>query len=287
VTRAVLLLALALAGCTDFFMLPGAPNDLAMGGVILHQPDLFFIPGPVLSDGGVPIRGSDSGGLLPSSCALLSCSPGSDEGNVTVTSGTLTGCHAYQKLIIGSSVLFDTFTACAISIEIDGTLDGSGGGWAQRMGPGAGSFCGSGASHGGTGADPTHCGIGPTYGDATHPRETGSGGGSFGGGKGGGQIELAAGTVLLNGLIRASGMDGEGASAGGGSGGSVLIEADTIIGSGRVEARGGKGFGLAGGGGGGGRVAVLKTMGLLIAVDVTGGDSVVGPPAAVGTVTQP
>lgn len=286
-TRAVPLLVVALAaGCTDIFMLPVVPRDMAMG-VLGHQPDLFFIPGPVLSDGGVPIRGSDSGGFLPSSCALLSCSPGSDEGNVTISGGTLTGCHAYDKLIINNSVRFDTFTACALSIEIDGTLDGSGGGWPEHMGPGAGSFCGSGAGHGGAGADPAHCGAGPTYGDATHPRETGSGGGSFGGGKGGGQIELAAGTVTLNGLVRASGADGEGASAGGGSGGSVLIEADTVVGSGTIEARGGKGFGLGGAGGGGGRVAVLKTSGVVVPVDVSGGTSVIGGPGSSGTIRQP
>ena len=35
------------------------------------------------------------------------------------------------------------------------------------------------------------------------------------------------------------------------------------------------------------RVAVLKTMGMVIAIDVTGGNSVVGAPGGGGTVSQP
>jgi hypothetical protein len=261
---------------------------MATQGIVARNDLSFFLPGPVLSDGGIPVPGAtDSAGLLPSSCRLLSCSPSADEGDVTVASGTLTGCHAYDKLIVSNNVRFDTFTACALSIEIDGTLDGSGGGWPEHMGPGAGSICGSGAGHGGAGADPTHCGAGAIYGDPTHPRETGSGGGSFGGGKGGGQIELAAGYVLLDGIIRANGFNGVGASAGGGSGGSVLIEADTIMGIGSIEARGGNGFGIGGGGGGGGRAALLKTAGVAIVVDVSGGQSTFGPPGSPGTLTQP
>lgn len=292
--RAPLLALLATclgAGCTDVFSLATtaqAPNDLATGGVHAPPPDLFFIPGPVLTDGGIAVGGGHDGGmLLPSSCALLPCSPSVDEGNVTFASGTLTGCHAFDTLTLTGTVRFDTFTACALSIEVAGTLDGNGGGAPERMGPGAGYICGSGGGHGGAGADPAECGPGKAYGDVTHPRETGSGGGGFGAGTGGGQIELAAGAVMLDGLIRASGTDGRGASAGGGSGGSVLIAADVVMGAGTIESRGGRGFGLGGGGGGGGRVAVLKTMGVHVPVDVAGGPSSTGPDGAAGTVTQP
>jgi hypothetical protein len=59
------------------------------------------------------------------------------------------------------------------------------------------------------------------------------------------------------------------------------------MGVGSIEARGGKGFGLGGGGGGGGRVSVLKTMGVVVPVDASGGLSVEGPPGGTGTIIQP
>jgi hypothetical protein len=271
-------------GCSDIFALGGNGADMSAGGV-LSMPDLFFIPGPVLTDGG--FGGRDGGALLPSSCALLPCSPGSDEGDVTVSSGSLTGCHAYDHLIIGDTVRFDTFTACALTVDIGGTLDGNAGGAPERNGPGSPGLCPAGAGHGGLGADPNSCGAGMIYGDATHPRETGSGGGGFGGGRGGGQLELAAGTVTIAGLVRADGENAAGASCGGGSGGSILIAADTIVGAGSIEARGGNGFGFRGGGGGGGRVSVLKTSGVAIPVDVGGGRSTDGPDGNAGTIVQP
>jgi hypothetical protein len=88
VRRAALLITVALAGsCTDIFKLPiaSAPSDMAEA-VVSQQPDLFFIPGPVLLDGGIPIRGSDSGGLLPSSATrATSPSPAARSPAVTPT----------------------------------------------------------------------------------------------------------------------------------------------------------------------------------------------------------
>ena len=289
------LLALCAAGCSDVFALSltghgdGAPGagDLAAAG----DPDL----GDGGGGGGTGGGGGGDGGTvtLPAACARLSCTPATNEGDVQLddTSGTVSGCHAYDTLTITKIVHATQFLACANSIMIAGTLDANGGGSPAGMGNGAGAACAvsgaSGGGHGGAGADPAGCGGGAAFGDMTHPREPGSGGGGSGGGKGGGVLELAAGTLNLLTLIRASGTDGSGLSAGGGSGGSVLIDIDNGIGAGRIETLGGAGFGISAGGGGGGRVAIY-TGGAPVSFDVVvnGGSSTSGAAGAAGTVVK-
>jgi len=270
VKSAVLLLALGAVGCNDVFALSSS-GDGSMGG------------GDMTSGGGDLAGGGGSGGgdggtvSLPASCSRLSCTPATNEGDVGLddTSGVLSGCHAYRNLTISETVHVTQFAACAESIMIGGTLDANGGGFAANMGTGAGGICPvqgtAGGGHGGAGGDPSSCGGGTTYGDSMHPREAGSGGGGTGAGSGGGVIELAATTLNLLSLIRASGGDGSGVSAGGGAGGSVLIDIDQGIGAGRIEAIGGNGVGVTpAGGGGGGRVAVYTSgapVGFSIVVD--------------------
>jgi hypothetical protein len=301
-----LLLAAAVGssvGCSsDVFHLPVRSGDLSTA-------DLARATDGALSvDGGptdlAPVEAStpddatlDAPSSLPLACAQLGCSPGLSEGDVDLSSGSVSGCHAYGTLRISALVLADRtadgslgFSACADHIVIDGALSADGKGEAEGKGAGAGGSCGGGGGHGGAGGSPlTGCSGGGTYGDPNLPRTFGSGGGALGGegGPGGGAIELAAGSIDVIGFISANGVSGLGASAGGGAGGSILIRADAINGAGSVSARGGSGSGL-GGGGGGGRVAVLggpASTGTL-RVDVSGGDSQGGGSGGVGSRVQ-
>jgi hypothetical protein len=131
----------------------------------------------------------------------------------------------------------------ANTIQIDGTIDGTGAGFA-----GAATPVGD-AANGLAGTGPG-AGAGGLYGGAVHA----SGGG--GGGSGGG-IELS-GYLTLNGLLSASGGEG----------------ADFNLGTGTSE-----GWGQGGGGGGGGRIKLSGfTTSVLggFAIDVSGGSGGAG-----------
>ena len=121
--------------------------------------------------------------------------------------------------------------------------------WLRRRGSYAGQ---GGVANGGT--------PNVTYGDLQSPNEAGSGGATHAyntASGGGGLIRLTAGTLTLNGTIRANGQP---QTVGAGSGGGVYVNAGTFAGSGSIEAKGGTSTGPNGGnggGGGGGRIAVV------------------------------
>jgi hypothetical protein len=150
-------------------------------------------------------------------------------------------------------------TGSAITVNGRGYLGGErpgneGTNEGRTEGNAQGSAIHAGGSHGGLGAG---SGANPLYGSAAQPVALGSGGGrggsdSYPGGDGGGRVHLRAGTLVLDGMILASGGAGAGARAGGGSGGSVLVEAGALSGAGAVRADGGG----SETGGGGGRVAI-------------------------------
>ncbi len=290
----------AFAGCgTDLFGLPfdlafdqGLGGDAAKGDAA-PPIDLAGSDGP----GPFDLAGLDGTLALPASCAQLGCTPLVNEGDVDLSDGDVSGCHAYGTLTISGVVgvaKSDSlgFAACADHIVVGGALSADGRGFDSGAGPGAGGSCvsgGAGGGHGGAGADPGGCGGGTTYDDANLPRLPGSGGGAFGGvgegGAGGGALELAATRVDIIGFIYARGANGAGASAGGGAGGSILIHAGQLSGGGQLAANGGDGFGLTnGGGGGGGRVAIYTTSSTAtLSVQVEGGDSTTGAAGAAGT----
>jgi hypothetical protein len=92
------------------------------------------------------------------------------------------------------------------------------------------------------------------YGDFRDPDDVGGGGAgnaTYAGGAGGGLVRIKANNLVLNGTIKANGVN---VSALDGAGGGVKLEVATLSGSGSVEADGG-------GDGGGGRVAVLYGTG--------------------------
>ncbi len=153
------------------------------------------------------------------------------------------------------------------SINVDGkgyTSAGASATYVAGYGPGGGarlnggSYSG-GAAYGGAGARDSANTNGLPYGQPDQPFDPGSGGGvGWGalGGVGGGAVRIAAsGSVVLNGMISASGTTTQ---ASGGSGGAIWITCNTFAASnGVLSANGGGGTHTTYGcGGGGGRIAV-------------------------------
>ena len=125
---------------------------------------------------------------------------------------------------------------------------------------------GEGGSHGSLGTDGNWASSntpGAIYDSVYVPSLGGGGGGRYSagywGGSGGGVLEIVAGSVQLDGAIRARGVDAKYYS-GGGAGGSVVIDAGAVSGVGDIDASGGDYLKGAVGGwgppGGGGRVAL-------------------------------
>jgi RHS repeat-associated protein len=143
------------------------------------------------------------------------------------------------------------------------------GGRGMTVGFVAGSSGNSGGSYGGLGG-PSGGTANSVYGDFKDPNEPGSGGatGSGSAGTGGGLVRIVAGTLQLNGVIRANGGNGVSGCCfdGGGSGGGIRIDVGTLSGTGTITANGGNGSPSSAGGGGGGRAAIYYS-------DITGFDS--------------
>jgi hypothetical protein len=275
----------ALGGCDDLFILGN--NDLRGTVDFDFGGPRDFAGDDLVTPVGIDLAGADLS-LPPAGCALLPCVPGPDEGDVSLDSGHLSGCHAYDTLNIKGSVTVDPpgVQICARRIVVTGFLLASGQGEAPGAGPGAGKSCGSGGSHGGVGGDAIGCGVGATYDDPAQPRLAGSGGGgSSGAGAGGGVIEIAADQLLFTvGAISADGSAGAGAAAGGGAGGSIYIHGGTVSGTGTISANGGLAIGL-GGGGGGGRIAIEGLpVGSSINVNADGGEAMSSADGAPGTI---
>jgi hypothetical protein len=192
---------------------------------------------------------------------------------------TVTQAVAYASLIVSNATM--THTGLLAGPELDVTLRGSsvlnhavgdlngvsivastvtvGAGAAIDVsGKGAGPLPEtegrSGGSYGGRGGS-SYGSSAPTYGDAYWPTDLGSGGVGDGPSIGGGRIGIEAGTLVLDGELRANGQDGF-MYRGGGSGGSILLNVSALSGAGVLKANGGCNGSYGGGAGGGGRVAV-------------------------------
>ena len=200
--------------------------------------------------------------------------------NVTVNSGgTMT--HKANTDIVSNKLNI----ACSADFNLNtgAIIDVQGKGYRYNEGPGKGtsatnnSYGGGGGAYGGDGSDAYNNGStagkgGDAYGLFNNPTELGSGGGNtnnatYGyGGYGGGAVLLnVAGTLTVDGTIKADGADVSGGSStrcgGGGSGGSVNLHATTITGtnaSAVIQSKGGKRYSnYYGGGGAGGRIALI------------------------------
>ncbi|MFC1475809.1 hypothetical protein ACFLQW_02260 [Candidatus Zixiibacteriota bacterium] len=182
------------------------------------------------------------------------------------------------QLTVGDSLWIQRNAAVGrISVSARGLYGGgrAGCGWSGETYNSSGDIvCGSGGSSGGShggvgGTGATAAGVAPAYGVVENPEYLGGGGGCEyapynPGGNGGGLVRITAGTVILDGEIRANGetiypnCGYAYGRVGGGAGGGISISADVFEGSssGLITAKGGLGACDKGGGGGGGRIAI-------------------------------
>lgn len=128
--------------------------------------------------------------------------------------------------------------AVNITIESEGILSVSHGGYEAGGGVGAGighSRGSSGASHGGVGGKGSGTAYATLAHDSVHrPTDYGSGGGNVSKattGHGGGVLDLvASGYVEIDGVLTADGQDASETAVGGGSGGSIFLKAGVFSG---------------------------------------------------------
>ncbi len=205
-------------------------------------------------------------------------STGYDLGELTVGSG---GCLEISGTVTARSVTLTgngvlTHSACTsnvthhLTLVVDGELsiastaaiDVSGKGYPRGYtypGTAGASTANAGGSYGGLGGALSGGTPSPVYGDWRNPNEPGSGssgtGSDYGNQAGGGLVRIMAETMVLDGAVRANGVD---LGYGRGSGGGIYVEVGELSGSGQMQARGGNSIysNYGGGGGGGGRVAI-------------------------------
>lgn len=175
-----------------------------------------------------------------------------------------------------------------VAVAAGAWIDMNGRGFGPMQGPGAaprtigsgGSGGGGHGANGGSGSNGSGSG-GIPYGSFQNPTDHGSGGGTADtvlGGAGGGVCHLdVAGELLVDGAIRARGLQsvdsGSCLRPGGGAGGSIVLSSSRLSGLGFINADGGDGrsggcFG-PGGGGSGGRIKIstddMAFEGLIVA----------------------
>ncbi|MCY2965470.1 MAG: cadherin domain-containing protein [Planctomycetota bacterium] len=164
-------------------------------------------------------------------------------GILSTNSATATSVDALSLVVKGS-----------LTVDATSSIDVTGKGYLQgrtNRNTTAGASTGnSGGSFGGLGGGSSGT-PNSVYGDSANPLNAGSGGANA---PGGGQIDIKAGALVVNGAIRA---DGTGAAGGSGSGGGIKIVTGSLSGSGRISATGGATTNGTGSGGGG-RVAVYS-----------------------------
>jgi hypothetical protein len=189
-------------------------------------------------------------------------------GSMTVKAGSVVTLPEGEKMRLTVSG--------QLRIEAGARLDVTGRGYAGGVvgSPAGGAPAGvtgagpdAGGSHGGPGglwnlaAGP----VGPTYDSVYLPHQSGGGGAldddnSGDGYAGGGIVEIQAGTVVLDGEIRARGLDNSDTGRTAGAGGTVRINAGALSGPGLIDASGGYTRSCSAsrdvGQGGGGRVAL-------------------------------
>ena len=166
--------------------------------------------------------------------------------NLTVETGA-----TLKQVFFAGSVTLDV----AETLTVRGTIDVSAQGYGSvttypgESGPTDGNTGGSHIGRGGVWGTP-----GSTYGSVYRPQENGAGGNDV---RGGGVVKITAGTLLVDGSIRANGEDRSGGAA---AGGSIWITAGRITGTGTIEANGGRNTQCCNyGGGGGGAVSIAYT----------------------------
>jgi hypothetical protein len=197
-------------------------------------------------------------------------------GGVSIEGATVTGSTlSARELFLRSGAVLKHAEASAteapglliqdtstVYVDTTSAIDVSGSGYPGfRPGfPGRAMVVNSGGSYGGSAG--SGFGTNDTYGDLRAPTELGSGG--YGGARGGGRLHIRmapAGTLTVDGALKALGDNASGAGSGGASGGSIFLETSALGGTGTITANGSAGiysgsYGQAAGGGGG-RIAIV------------------------------
>lgn len=236
--------------------------------------------------------------------------------NVITVSGSqnLSGTQTadWIEVPVGTTITMTNQQAVILNarkVNFLGTFNGNGNGYANQAGPGAGgtgsgSVGGGGGAYGGNGGGGGNANGGTANGTANgNDIDFGSGGGNSdcNGARGGGQLQINAHVVNLNGTVNVEGAtvtnNCNEEAGGGGSGGGIRIITDYLSGNGTLNARGGKGQNSndkeGGGGGSGGRIKIFHgitnsfsgTTNIQGGVAGTGGQSGMQP-GQVGTVHQ-
>lgn len=188
---------------------------------------------------------------------------------LTVAPGTLVTPYLGNRLTLRVDGALTIGAGAVLDVTGLGYPGGAGSPWTGEAPDGIdGSESDAGGSHGGSGrpwANPNAV-PGEVYDSVYHPRRAGGGGGHNRWSPGGGVIAIEAGTMVLDGELRARGDEGLEFNdwRTGGAGGTVSITAASLAGSGLIDASGGLGgyppkscsSPSAYGSGGGGRVAL-------------------------------
>jgi hypothetical protein len=246
--RAALLLAAGLLGVL-------APRAEAAENIA--NTSGYWTNAAIWSAAAVPNSGHDV--VIPAGITVTNTGLATNFINSLTITGTLT--HATNAATVAHKLILNV--AGDLTVASGGAIDVSGRGYGKDQGPGKpgiGSL--GGAGYGGEGGwYSSSYSRGPTYGSVSAPTDLGSGGNfaaTAGCGIGGGAAILTvAGTLTVNGVIRADAPDGPINNNTGGSGGSVFVTAGALAGTNAISANGGTAANV--GGGGGGRIAVVLT----------------------------
>ena len=225
-------------------------------------------PGPIIIDANgnpgspTPISGSSSFGLLLKNGALVSAYNALSAANIVVNSNTWIVVSNYSGLQASITCSAPRLRLAAAS-RPTGSVTPSGAGNSYGSSP---SYPCSGAGYGGYGGNSIGnlAAGGRPYDSQTSPVSEGSPGGSDSpyslGGAGGGSYSMSvSGTLQVDGLLTANGLNGSGLGGGGGSGGTIKLTVGTLSGGGVIRANGGSGVASIGGGGAGGCIYLNPT----------------------------
>ena len=250
--------------------------DVAGNVTVRNSGTLLVVTNCNISCGGNLVV-ENSGRLQMFASATNGAAPG--WGNRIEVGGTLkiaasSHLYLYSHPTNGGSMAFDVDS---LDIDVGGTLDAVGKGFAggagtkNGLGPGGGVYMGNpadrggGGGYGGRGATHTY-GVGPTggpaYGNECAPTLCGSGaGGKSGktGGAGGGLVWMRVHrSAIIDGTLTANGAVAPEWTCGDGSGGGIFLDCGDLSGTGSITANGGMIGGTSGAHGGGGRIAVWE-----------------------------
>ncbi len=209
-------------GPSDFVLTVTNDLDIGDGGHLGVRGDLVVQNGTVTvrTGGALSVYSSATNGAQRAFGGLVDVG-----GELAVENGAWIYPHSHST--DGGSVLF---RVGSLTVATNGGFDADGLGFEWNAGPGAGNSKRTGGGYGGRGGD-NGSGIGgDTYGLAFAPTLPGSGGGGdpTAAGFGGGLVWIEAGDFVLEGILRACGMESLTTGGGGGSGGGILVSATKL-----------------------------------------------------------